>query len=104
MPNITPRNIPPQAFDTLTRHGLHPVLARIYAARGITKPEQLETELSLLIPFERLKNITLMATLLAEDIGAWFISSRRSLLNGQLRRRSSRSSLSSSSAGIGLLK
>lgn len=70
MPNITPRSVPPQAFDALIRHGLHPVLARIYAARGIDKPEQLETELSLLIPFERLKNITMMATLLADAIAA----------------------------------
>ena len=65
MPNVTPRSVPPQAFDALIQHGLHPVLARIYAARGIAEPEQLETELSLLIPFERLKNITAMATLLA---------------------------------------
>jgi len=46
------------------------VLARIYAARGIATPEQLETGLSLLIPFERLKNITAMATLLADAIAA----------------------------------
>lgn len=70
MPHITPRSVPPHAFDALIRHGLHPVLARIYAARGIEKPEQLETELSLLIPFDRLKDITLMATLLADAIAA----------------------------------
>ena len=70
MPNITSRSYPSQAYDTLIQHGLHPVLARIYAARGIEKPDQLETELSLLIPFERLKNIRMMATLLADAIAA----------------------------------
>lgn len=70
MPNITSRSYPSQAYDTLIRHGLHPVLARIYAARGIEKPDQLETELSLLIPFERLKNIRMMAALLADAIAA----------------------------------
>ncbi|MEO6825202.1 MAG: single-stranded-DNA-specific exonuclease RecJ [Nitrosospira sp.] len=68
MPNIVIRGYPPQAFDTLTRYGLHPVLARVYAARGIKEPAQLEVELSRLIPFERLRNIFKIATLLADAI------------------------------------
>ncbi len=70
MSNIIVRSYPPQAFEALIRHGLHPVLARVYAARGIGKPDQLEAELSRLIPFERLKNISVMAALLADAIAA----------------------------------
>ncbi|MEO8768403.1 MAG: single-stranded-DNA-specific exonuclease RecJ [Nitrosospira sp.] len=68
MPNIVVRGYPPHAFNTLTRYGLHPVLARVYAARGIEEPAQLEMELSRLIPFERLGNISKMAALLADAI------------------------------------
>ena len=68
MPNIVARGYPPYAFNALTRHGLHPVLARVYAARGIKEPAQLEVELARLIPFERLRNISKMATLLADAI------------------------------------
>ncbi|MGH8764029.1 MAG: single-stranded-DNA-specific exonuclease RecJ [Nitrosospira sp.] len=68
MPNITTRDYPPHAFDTLVRYGFHPVLARVYAARGIEEPVQLEVELSRLIPFERLKNVSLMAAHLADAI------------------------------------
>jgi single-stranded-DNA-specific exonuclease len=68
MPNITTRDYPPRAFDTLVRYGFHPVLARVYAARGIEEPVQLEAELSRLIPFERLKNVSVMAAHLADAI------------------------------------
>ena len=68
MPNIVVRGYPPHAFNTLTRYGLHPVLARVYAARGIKEPAQLEVELSRLIPFDRLRNVSRMATLLADAI------------------------------------
>lgn len=68
MPNITTRDYPPHAFDTLVRCGFHPVLARVYAARGIDEPIQLEVELSRLIPFERLKNVSVMAAHLADAI------------------------------------
>lgn len=68
MPNITTRDYPSHAFDTLVRYGFHPVLARIYAARGIEEPVQLEVELSRLIPFGRLKNVSVMAAYLADAI------------------------------------
>src|SRR5690348_16127252 len=64
------RNYSPHAFDNLIKHGYHPVLARIYAARGIEKPDQLEAEWSRLIPFSRLKNVSLMAAHLADAIAA----------------------------------
>ncbi len=70
MPKITTRQYDTQAFDTLSQCGMPPVLARIYAARGIENSEQLETELVRLIPFTQLKNIGLMAELLADAIAA----------------------------------
>lgn len=70
MPNIVVRSYSPQAFEVLIRHGLHPVLARVYAARGIEKPDQLKVELSRLTSFERLKNISMMAVFLADAIAA----------------------------------
>jgi len=70
MPKITPRSFDEQIFQALSDCGLPPVLARIYAARGIADAHQLETELTHLIPFGQLKNCTLMASLLADAIAA----------------------------------
>lgn len=68
MPNTIVRNYSRQTFDALIRHGFHPVLARVYSARGIEEPGQLEIDWSRLIPFARLKNATVMAQFLAEAI------------------------------------
>lgn len=68
MPNITTRVFPQAIFDWLVQHGCSPILARIYAARGIEQPSQLETALSKLLPFEQLKNIAEMAKILADAI------------------------------------
>jgi single-stranded-DNA-specific exonuclease len=68
MSNTLQRVYPPHAFDALIQHGYHPVLARVYAARGIEEPTQLEVDWSRLIPFDRLKNVSLMARFLAEAI------------------------------------
>jgi len=70
MPKITARSYDSRTFETLSGYGLSPVLARIYAARGIENTTQLETELAQLIPFEQFKNIALMAALLADAIAA----------------------------------
>ncbi|MBK9663083.1 MAG: single-stranded-DNA-specific exonuclease RecJ [Nitrosomonas sp.] len=70
MPKITPRPYDARVFETLNGCGLSPVLARIYAARGIENTHQLETELTQLIPFQQFKNISLMANLLADAIAA----------------------------------
>lgn len=68
MPDPVARSYPAHAFQTLVQHGLDSVLARIYAARGIDHPNQLESDWSRLIPFSRLKNIDWMALHLAEAI------------------------------------
>ncbi len=70
MSKITTRPYDSHTFQTLSGCGLSPVLARIYAARGIENSSQLETELAHLIPFGQLKNITVTAALLADAIAA----------------------------------
>jgi single-stranded-DNA-specific exonuclease len=70
MPKITTRPYDAHIYQTLHDCGLSPVLARIYAARGIENAHQLETEFTYLIPFERFKNIMHMAILLADAIAA----------------------------------
>jgi len=68
MVKITARPYPESVAHTLATSGLHPVLARIYAARGIVQPAQLETQLSGLMPFDSLKNIHAAAQRLADAI------------------------------------
>jgi single-stranded-DNA-specific exonuclease len=68
MPDTIGRSYPTRAFEALVQHGLHPVLARVYAARGIEGPEQLDVSWRRLIPFDRLKNGSAMAALLADAI------------------------------------
>jgi single-stranded-DNA-specific exonuclease len=54
----------------LNTAGFSPLLARIYAARGITEKSQLDTALTGLHSFKQLKNNELMASLLADAIAA----------------------------------
>ncbi len=68
MVKIAARPYPESVAYSLTASGLHPVLARIYAARGIAQPAQLETRLTGLIPFDSLKNIHAAAQRLADAI------------------------------------
>ena len=70
MPRIITRTFPRPAFEALLSQDLHPVLARVYAARGIQDHMQLKSELSSLIPFDRLKNAVPMAQILADAIAA----------------------------------
>jgi single-stranded-DNA-specific exonuclease len=70
MPKIVPRTYPEDATQHLAGSGIAPLLARIYAARGITEPAQLETGLNRLLPFTLLKNAQRMAELLADAIAA----------------------------------
>lgn len=68
MPKITPRPHPEDAAQRLVDAGIAPLLARIYAARGISDITQLETGLARLLPFTLLKNAQQMAVLLADAI------------------------------------
>lgn len=70
MPEITPRNIPATAAQTLRGSGYSPAMANIFAARGITDSKQLDTTFAGLLPFDNLKNATEMARLLADAIAS----------------------------------
>jgi single-stranded-DNA-specific exonuclease len=70
MVRIIPRPVPQADFRRLLEGGFHPVLARVYAARGIRSPAQLGYELGALIPAGNLKNAPEAAILLADAIQA----------------------------------
>ena len=68
MPRIIPRSYPEKAAQHLVQAGFAPLLARIYAARGIEHKEQLDTDIKRLLPYTLLKNATAMAGVLADAI------------------------------------
>ncbi len=70
MPNIIPRPYPADSAQRLADTGIAPVLARIYAARGIRDVAQLNTGLGNLLPFTQLENVQDMARILADAIAA----------------------------------
>ncbi|MGH8768198.1 MAG: single-stranded-DNA-specific exonuclease RecJ [Burkholderiales bacterium] len=69
-PRIVIRSVPQTAFEALLAAGVHPVLARVYAARGVSVRQQLDTSFNGLAPVDRLKNCVAMARLLADAIAA----------------------------------
>jgi single-stranded-DNA-specific exonuclease len=68
--NITTRSAPQRVVWQLEQQGLHPLLARLYAARGIKDKSELDYELKSLIPPTALTNATAAAHLLADAIEA----------------------------------
>ncbi|CAJ0897903.1 Single-stranded-DNA-specific exonuclease RecJ [Ralstonia sp. LMG 32965] len=70
MTRIAVRSHSPDAATTLAGHGIHPVLARILAARGVARPDELSTELTDLLPPAQLKGIDDAARYLADAIAA----------------------------------
>nr|WP_235584338.1 single-stranded-DNA-specific exonuclease RecJ [Massilia sp. MS-15] len=54
----------------LRQGGVHPVLARIYAARGLQDPRELSSELAALVPPAALRHIDAAAVFLADAVGA----------------------------------
>jgi single-stranded-DNA-specific exonuclease len=56
--------------DTLITQGTNPLLARLYAARGLVQASEIETSLTKIIPPEQLTNASEMAKLLADAIAA----------------------------------
>ena len=65
---ITARDIPPRAAWALEQAGVHPLLARLYAARGVRDKDELDEGLNRLLPPAGLKGISDAATLLADAI------------------------------------
>jgi len=67
---ITIRPCPVRQSEMLRQGGIHPVLARVYAARGLTDPRELVSELQALVPPGALRQIDAAATYLADAIAA----------------------------------
>ena len=70
MTRILPRPVPGRAVSRLLEAGTHPLLARIYAARGIDSREQLDYSLKALLPPAQLKGVHDAAQILADAIEA----------------------------------
>jgi len=70
MSRISTREIPAAALTRLTDAGLPPLLARLYAARGVARKEELDTALSALLPPAGLRGAQDAAVLLADAIEA----------------------------------
>ena len=68
MSKITSRPYSADTTRQLVHAGIAPLLARIYAARGIADAAQLDTDIRHLLPFSGLKNVERMAELLADAI------------------------------------
>ena len=64
------RDAPPRAVWTLEQAGIHPLLARLYAARGISDPIDLDNSLGQLLPPSGMKGMANAARLLADAIHA----------------------------------
>ncbi len=67
---IVARDIPPRAAWALEQAGVHPLLARLYAARGIRLHDELDDALKRLLPPETLLGAREAAVLLADAIAA----------------------------------
>jgi len=67
---ILERDIPPRACWTLEQAGIHPLLARLYAARGVQNREELDDGLAHLLAPQTLKGAQEAAHLLADAIAA----------------------------------
>ncbi|MYN47553.1 single-stranded-DNA-specific exonuclease RecJ [Pseudoduganella sp. FT93W] len=68
MTRIATRPCPLRAAEMLRQGGIHPVLARLYAARGLTDPQELSSELAAMTPPGALLHIDAAAGFLADAI------------------------------------
>jgi len=67
---ITIRPCPVRQSEMLRQGGIHPVLARVFASRGLTDPRELAVELQALVPPGALRQIDAAAVYLADAIAA----------------------------------
>jgi single-stranded-DNA-specific exonuclease len=70
MTRIVTRAPSPADAAMLVRHGLHPVIARLYASRGVCSPDEIETELKKLHLPTGLKGCEEAAVVLADALTA----------------------------------
>jgi single-stranded-DNA-specific exonuclease len=64
------RDIPPRTAFALEQAGVHPLLARLFAARGVRTPDDLDDGLGKLLPPDTLRGSDAAAQLLADAIDA----------------------------------
>ena len=65
---LIPRDVPPRSAWSLEQAGVPPLLARLFAARGIRTPEELDDAPARLLPPDALKGCTEAAVLLADAL------------------------------------
>jgi single-stranded-DNA-specific exonuclease len=64
------RDAPPRVCHALEAAGVHPLLARLFAARGVRSSDELSDDVALLLPPQSLKGAADAAALLADTIAA----------------------------------
>ncbi len=69
-PKLLQRDVPPRASYALEQAGVHPLLARLLAARGVREPDELDDSLARLLPPATLKGAAEAGVLLADAIAA----------------------------------
>lgn len=67
---IIVRDVPPRTAWALEQAGVHPLLARLFAARGIRSADELDDDLARLLPPAALKGADAAAALLADALEA----------------------------------
>lgn len=68
MTQITTRSSPANCQQNLCEQGVHPLMARLYAARGIESASDVDYALKGLLPYHSMKNVQAMAVRLADAI------------------------------------
>ncbi|WP_374562398.1 single-stranded-DNA-specific exonuclease RecJ [Ideonella sp.] len=67
-PTLLTRDVPPRTAFALEQSGVHPLLARLFAARGVRSPAELDDGLGQLLPPTELRGSAEAARLLADAI------------------------------------
>ncbi|MBK9361978.1 MAG: single-stranded-DNA-specific exonuclease RecJ [Rubrivivax sp.] len=70
VPRIVVRDVPPRASFALEQAGVHPLLARLLAARGVRAADELDDGLQHLLPPDTLRGAAAAGVLLADAIDA----------------------------------
>jgi len=67
---LSPRDVPPRVAFSLEQAGVHPLLARLLAGRGVRSPDELDDSLTRLLPPQALLGAEAAGRLLADAIAA----------------------------------
>ena len=67
---ILTRDVPPRSAWALEQAGIHPLLSRLFAARGVVSADELDDGLARLLPPEGMQGAQDAARLLADAIAS----------------------------------